>query len=143
LPNPQGIEGLRTIAARYRLRYLVVCSTDWVDTSHLNNWAWLYATGIGVLAAPGYTVSSRGMVQASLFDVKTGTVLFTAGEPVETSRRTWLIGSAREQDTAERDATTEAARRLAGHFLTRTEQLVAWVGKKGPMRGEATSMRER
>lgn len=121
LPNPQGIEGLRTIAARYRLRYLLLCSAHSEDTTHLNNWAWLYPTGVGVLLAPGVSVGTQGMLQASLFDVKSGTVLFTVTEPFETSSVTWLIGSGREHSKTDGKAMSKAAERLARGVLAQTE----------------------
>jgi rhombotail lipoprotein len=127
LPNPSGLEGLRTIAARYRIRYLLITSTRTEDTSHLNNWAWLYATGVGLFAAPGMTVSSRGLMHASLLDVRTGTVLLTASEPFQTSKVTWLVGHERDQRGAEEKAKREAAGKLARTVLTQTEQLVGWV----------------
>jgi hypothetical protein len=41
LPNVGGLEGLRSIAARYRLRYLLLYSERFEDATHLNGWAWL------------------------------------------------------------------------------------------------------
>lgn len=127
LPNPQGLEGLRTIAARYRLRYLLLCSAHAEDTTHLNNWAWLYPTGLGVLLAPGVSVGTQGMLQASLFDVKNGTVLFTVTEPYETSSMTWLIGSGREHTKTDGKAMGKAAERLARGVLAQTEYVAHWA----------------
>ncbi len=127
LPNPQGLEGLRTIAARYRLRYLLLCSARSEDTTHLNNWAWLYATGVGMLLAPGVSVGTQGMLQASLFDVKSGTVLFTVSEPFGTSSVTWLIGSGREHAQADGRAMSKAAERLARGVLAQTEHVARWA----------------
>ena len=83
LPNTGGIEGLRLIAARYRLRYLLLYSERFQDSTHLNGWAWLYPTVIGMFVAPGVTVESSGLVQADLLDVRTGTILFSVVEPME------------------------------------------------------------
>jgi hypothetical protein len=130
LPNPEGIEGLRTIAARYRVRYLLLASARVEDRSHLNNWAWLYPTGIGLLAAPGWTVEGEGLLQASLFDAKTGTVLFTASEPFRASGATWLVGSGREERAATARALGEAARRIAKDVLADTDELVAWADRE-------------
>jgi rhombotail lipoprotein len=127
LPNPQGLEGLRTIAARYRIRYLLLCSVRSENRNHLNNWAWLYPTVLGFFAAPGLTVSSEGMMQASLLDVRTGTVLFTAAEPFETSSVTWVIGASRHHDEVDGKALHQASSKLAQSVLAQTENLVQWA----------------
>lgn len=127
LPNPSGIEGLRAIAARYRTRYLMLVNTVSEDRSHLNNWAWLYATGVGVFLAPGQTVATEGLLEASLFDVKTGTVLYTVREPFQSSKVTWLIGSGRTQASEDGQAIAQAAQRLGKKVLGETEELSRWV----------------
>lgn len=127
LPNPTGLEGLRTIAARYRTRYLLLCSTSTQNDTHLNNWAWLYATGVGLLLAPGTTVATEGLLQASLFDVKSGTVLYTVVEPYQSSSVTWLIGSGREHAAIDHRALSDAAHRLGKKVLTQSEILARWV----------------
>lgn len=130
LPNPDGIEGLRTIAARYRTRYLLLCSAVTQDDTHLNNWAWLYATGVGLLFAPGETVASDGLLQASLFDVRSGTVLYTVVEPYRSSSVTWLIGGGREHASIDEKALDEAAHRLGRKVLAQTEVLARWVARQ-------------
>lgn len=134
LPNQSGLEGLRTIAARYRTRYLLLTSAITEDSSHLNNWAWLYATGVGVLLFPGQTVATNGLLEASLFDVKTGTVLYTVREPFQSSSITWLVGSDREHAQADGKAISEAADRLAKKALTETEELARWVKEESDKR---------
>ncbi|MCC6898061.1 MAG: hypothetical protein IT377_03750 [Polyangiaceae bacterium] len=131
LPNPSGLEGLRAIAARYRTRYLMLVSTVSEDRSHLNNWAWLYATGVGVLLAPGQTVSTEGLLEASLFDVKTGTVLYTVREPYQSSKVTWLIGSERTLAAEDGVAIARAAERLGKKVLGETDELARWVKDGG------------
>ena len=135
LPNPAGIEGLRTIAARYRTRYLLVCSVRSEDRSHLNNWAWLYPTVVGVFLVPGLTVSSQGLMQASLLDVQSGTVLFTVNEPYSSSSVSWLIGSDRQHGEVDAEAMQEASKRLARSILSQTEQLAAWVEEENRAKG--------
>lgn len=132
LPNPQGLEGLRTIAARYRLRYLLICSSRLEGRTHLNNWAWLYPTVVGIVLAPGVTVGSQGIVEASLLDVKTGTVLFTATEPFETSSVAWVIGAARKHARDDSQAIAEATERLARQVLSQTEELAVWLQQQEP-----------
>lgn len=130
LPNPKGLEGLRTIAARYRVRYLLLCSAHAENRNHLNNWAWLYPTVLGFFAVPGLTVSSQGMLQASLLDVRTGTVLFTATEPFSTSSVTWVIGASRHHDEVDGKAMRQATARLAHAVLAQTDNLVQWASQE-------------
>lgn len=125
LPNAGGIEGLRAIAARYRLRYLLLYSQRFDDASHLNNWAWTYPTVVGLFAAPGLTVESRGVVQADLLDARTGTVLFTVAEPVHANSVSWLIGAGRTQEQEEGAAVEKAIPLLADRVLKQTQALIA------------------
>ncbi len=82
-----GMEALREIAARYRLRYLLlyreVLSTD----SRLNAWAFGYATVIGALFLPGKRHEVHGFSEATMFDVKTGTLMFTARRAIHATER--------------------------------------------------------
>ena len=39
--------------------------------------AWLYLTLVGTIVAPSRTLETAGVLEATLFDVRTGTVLFT------------------------------------------------------------------
>ncbi len=127
LPNPQGVEGLRTIAARYRVRYLLVCNVTTEDASHLNNWAWLYPTVVGFFVAPGMTVGSQGLLEASLMDVKTGTVLFTATQPFASSSTSWVIGSSRHHAEVDAKAVSEATANLARTVLAQTNRVASWA----------------
>jgi rhombotail lipoprotein len=127
LPNVGGIEGLRTIAARYRLRYLLLYSERFEDATHLNGWAWLYPTVIGMFVAPGVTVESRGIAQADLLDVRTGTVLFSVVQPMEVSKQEWMIGAGRSHREYQADAASKAARALAKRVAAQTNELVKWA----------------
>lgn len=113
LPNVGGIEGLRAIAARYRLRYLLLYSERFEDDTHLNGWAWLYPTILGMFVAPGVTVQSAGLAQVDLLDVRTGTVLLSAVEPMTVSSAELMIGAAREHREEQAAAAADAANRLA------------------------------
>lgn len=127
LPNVGGLEGLRVIAARYRVRYLLLFSQKFEDATHLNGWAWTYPTLIGMFVTPGVTVESRGVVQADLLDVRTGTILFTAVEPVSVKEHEWIIGAARAHREAQNAAASAAAKTLAKHVLAETEALVKFA----------------
>jgi hypothetical protein len=131
LPNTGGIEGLRLIAARYRLRYLLLYSERFEDTTHLNGWAWLYPTVIGMFVAPGVTVESSGLVQADLLDVRTGTILFSVVEPMKVHEKEWMIGAGRSHKELQGEAASAAAKRLAKRVSEQTSALVAYAERMG------------
>lgn len=127
LPNQGGLEGLRAIAARYRLRYLLLYSERFEDRTHLNGWAWLYPTFVGMFIAPGVTVQSQGLAQADLLDVRTGTVLFSVVEPMQVSSHELMIGAARSHTDLQESAAKEAAKRLAKRVAGQTDALIAFA----------------
>lgn len=137
LPNVGGIEGLRALAARYRLRYLLLYSEMFEDQTHLNGWAWLYPTVLGMFVAPGVTVKSQGLAQADLLDVRTGTVLFSVVEPMVVSESELLVGAARSHRELQGSAAAAAAKALAKRVAVQTNALVAFAdassrGDDGP-----------
>ncbi len=131
LPNSGGIEGLRVIAARYRLRYLLLYSERFEDSTHLNGWAWLYPTVIGMFVAPGVTVESSGLVQADLLDVRTGTILFSVVEPMQVHGKEWMIGAGRSHKELQGEAASAAAKKLARRVAEQTSALVAYAERMG------------
>jgi hypothetical protein len=131
LPNAGGLEGLRVIAARYRMRYLLLYSERFQDDTHLNGWAWLYPTIIGMFAAPGVTVKSSGLLQADLFDVRTGTILFSVVQPVHVSENEQMIGAARAHQEHQSKAASEAAQGLAKLVSRQVNELVAAADEAG------------
>lgn len=137
LPNSGGLEGLRVIAARYRLRYLLLYSERFEDASHLNAWAALYPTIIGMFVAPGLTVKSRGLAQADLLDVRTGTILFSVVEPMQVEDQTQMIGAGRSQRELEVEAAGNAARLLAKRVAVQTNELVAFAETASQRSAEA------
>jgi hypothetical protein len=72
-----GMEALREVAARYRLRYLILYREVLAKRGTLNAWAWGYATVVGALFLPGQRQEVYGYIEASMFDVKTGLLMFT------------------------------------------------------------------
>jgi rhombotail lipoprotein len=134
LPNSGGIEGLRVIAARYRLRYLLLYSERFEDVSHVNGWAVLYPTIIGMFVAPGVTVKSHGLAQADLLDVRTGTILFSVVEPMQVEDQTQMIGAERSHRELEVEAAAKAAKALARRVMAQTNELIAFAESSG--RGE-------
>ena len=81
-----GMEALREVAARYQLRYVLLYREVIRKDRRLNKAAWGYATGVGALFLPGQRHQVYGFVEATLFDVKTGLLLFTTRRAVNGSR---------------------------------------------------------
>jgi len=116
MPIPSGalgMEALREVAARYSLRYVVLYREELRDRRRSNAWATGYATLVGALFLPGDTLRVSGYTEASLFDVKTGLLLFTVRRRVIGERRTnpWHTGDKLEALRAK--TTVEAAPELA------------------------------
>lgn len=139
LPNIGGLEGLRAIAARYRLRYLLLYSERFEDATHLNGWAWLYPTFIGMFVAPGVTVESYGLAQADLVDVRTGTVLFSVIEPMAVSSNELMIGAAREHEVEQALAAEDAAHALATDVHQQVRALLAFADEAAATAGTRTA----
>lgn len=90
MPIPSGalgMEALREVAARYRLRYVLLYREIVTAQTRLNPWAWGYATVVGATFLPGQQHRVYGYLEASLFDVKTGLLLFTTRRSVDGTRR--------------------------------------------------------
>ncbi|MGM0556460.1 MAG: hypothetical protein ACQEVA_08805, partial [Myxococcota bacterium] len=78
----RGIAGLRELAARYRVKYLLLYRHRFEERARTNAWGWTMPTVLGVFATPHRTVEMAGVMEATLFDVRTGTILFTAYQRV-------------------------------------------------------------
>lgn len=135
LPNGGGIEGLRVIAARYRLRYLLLYSERFEDATHLNGLAWLYPTVLGMFVVPGVTVESRGLAQADMLDVRTGTVLFSVVEPMHVASKELMIGAGRSHKELQVEAAAAAAKRLATRVSAQTNAIIAFADESSTPRG--------
>ncbi len=81
-----GMESLREIAARYQLRYVILYREVIAKQRRLNRTAWGYLTGVGALVLPGQRHQVYGFIEATLFDVKTGLLLFTTRRAVNGSK---------------------------------------------------------
>jgi hypothetical protein len=82
-----GMEALREVAARYRLRYLLLYREVLAKGSRFNPWAWGYATVVGAFFLPGKHQEVYGYTEVSMFDVKTGTLMFTTRRAITASQR--------------------------------------------------------
>lgn len=87
-PLDSGLAGLRELAARYRSEYLLLYRHRFVKRGRVNAWGWTWPTVVGLFATPGKTMEMAGVLEATLFDVRTGTILFTAYERVHDQRIT-------------------------------------------------------
>jgi hypothetical protein len=83
-----GMEALREIAARYRLRYLLLYREVIARSDRLDAWAIGYATLVGALFLPGKHQEVYGYIEASMFDVKTGLLMFTTRRAITASQTT-------------------------------------------------------
>lgn len=80
-----GMEALRAIAARYKLRYMVLYRENLTRKRKTNAWTIGYLTIVGALFLPGDTLEIEGYVEASMFDIKTGLLMFTVRKRVRSS----------------------------------------------------------
>lgn len=127
LPKPGGIEGLRVLAARYRVRYLLLYTERFEDDTHSNGWAALYPTGLGMFFAPGVTVESHGVAQVDLLDVRTGTILYSVVEPMHVSSQEWMVGAARAHRELQAAEAADTAGKLAKRVSSQANALVAFA----------------
>ncbi|MBI3183322.1 MAG: hypothetical protein HYZ28_14390 [Myxococcales bacterium] len=124
-PTDRGIRGLRELAARYRTEYLVFYRHRFVDQSYLNPWAWGYLTGVGAIFLPGQTMEAAGVLEATLFDVKTGTILFTVFERVRKESQETPWDADRKRMALKRKLLEDAASRLADQVVAKCRRLAA------------------
>lgn len=124
-PITAGLAGLRELAARYRAEYLLLYRHRFSDGAHANPLAAGYITILGAFVLPGTTVESAGVLEATLFDVKTGTILFTVFERV--TREGISPPPAVEQRWRDmhREMIAEASPKLSEQVLAQLHRLVA------------------
>jgi hypothetical protein len=116
MPIPSGalgMEALREMAARYQLRYVLLYRETMHTKERANAWAVGYATLIGALFLPGDTLSVEGYVEASLFDIKTGVLVFTVRRRVTGKRKTNVWHTGDKLDGMRATASVKAAPDLA------------------------------
>ena len=124
-PANGSISGLRELAARYRVKYLMLYRHRFVDAEHTNGWAWTWPTVVGLLFAPSQTIQAAGVMEASLFDVRTGTILFTVFHRVagDTDENVWR-NEAKLRDLKE-ELLIEGTTKLADEMLNKLRRLAA------------------
>ncbi|HEY3353398.1 MAG TPA: hypothetical protein VGQ83_09130 [Polyangia bacterium] len=122
-PCDRGISGLRELAARYRSDYLLLYRHRFVDRSYTNAWGWLYATVVGVLVVPSQTLETAGVLEATLFDVRSGTLLFTVFERVGAVRTANVWHNDRKRRDQHADLLRRAAARVADQVIGKARRL--------------------
>jgi hypothetical protein len=122
-PSARGVSGLRELGLRYRTPYLLLYRLRFADEEYANAWSLLLPTVIGYLLAPVKTVETHGVAEAALFDVRTGTVLFTVFEQIDERADTGTIGAERRLRTLKEQAIAAAAVKLAAQVADKTRRL--------------------
>ncbi len=124
-PTTTGTAGLRELAARYRTEYVLLYRHRFTDTTRANGFAAGFVTLVGALFFPGTTVESAGVLEATLFDVKTGTILFTIHERVRREAISAPPGVEARLAVMHREMVETAALKLSEQVLLRCQRLVA------------------
>lgn len=126
MPIPSGalgMEALREVAARYKLRYLILYREHVDESRRANGIAAGYVSGVGALMLPGSTLEVDGYAEASLFDVKTGLLLFTVRERLGDERRSNVWQRERKLADMREALATTAAGELAKRTRVALEDL--------------------
>jgi hypothetical protein len=123
-PVDSGIAGLRELAARYRCDYLLIYRHRFVDASYANPVAWGYLTGVGALFLPGNTIESAGVLEATLFDVKTGTLLFTVNERIRSQERVNIWHNDLKTQWMKKQMLETATQKLSSQVVSKIRRLV-------------------
>ena len=139
-PVDRGISGLRELAARYRCDYLLIYRHRFVDDAYMNPVAWGYLTVLGALFLPGHTIESAGVLEATLFDVKTGTLLFTVNERVHDKESVNLWHSELKTQWMKRKMLETATQKLADQVVGKIRRLVVARPALAPKSSKAVVM---
>ena len=78
-----------------------------------------------MIFAPSQTLESAGVLEATLFDVKTGTLLFTVFERVHAESNETIFNNDRKRRKMKEKLLTEAAEKLSAQVIEKTRRLVA------------------
>ena len=131
-PVDRGISGLRELAARYRCDYLLIYRHRFVDASYMNPVAWGSSPAWARLFLPGHTLESAGVLEATLFDVKTGTLLFTVNERVHAQEQVNLWHNDLKTQWMKKQMLESATQKLADQVVGKIRRLV--VARPAPER---------
>jgi hypothetical protein len=124
-PSGRGVGGLRELAARYRSDYLLLYRHRFIDRTYVNEWGVMWLTVLGIFFAPSETLETAGVLEATLFDVKTGTILFTVYERVTSSNDENIWHNDRKRREMKQELLAKAARKLADQVVGKSSRLAA------------------
>lgn len=124
-PADRGVGGLRELAGRYRTEYLLLYRHRFVDRTYTNGWAWTWAAVLPLFVAPASTLESAGVLEATLFDVRTGTILFTVFERVRGEADENLWNRARKRRALQAELLERATGKLAEQVVAKVRRLAA------------------
>ncbi len=139
-PAGSGISGLRELAARYRCDFILLYRHRFVDRSWVNGWGALIPTLIGPLITPMHTLETAGVLEATLFDVRTGTLLFTVYERVHARVDENVYQNDRKRRELKEQLLAKAAGSLAERALGKSRRLAA-ARPDDAQRGAKTTLR--
>jgi hypothetical protein len=124
-PIDSGTAGLRELAARYRTEYLLFYRHRFTEQSYANAAAWGYLTVVGAFFLPGTQLEARGVLEATLFDAKTGTILFTVYERVHGDRASNVWHTDEKMDDLKKKLLEDAQKKLSAQVVAKCRRLVA------------------
>lgn len=124
-PASSGIPGLRELAARYRCEYLVLYRHRFVDRSWNNGWTVMALTIVGAFFAPMHSIETAGVLEVTLFDVKTGTLLFTSYERVHNVSEENIYQNDRKRADMKTALMGTAAEKLSERLVGHTRRLAS------------------
>jgi hypothetical protein len=132
-----GMEALREVAARYRLRYLLLYREVLAKKTRLNPWAAGYATVVGAFFLPGQKHEVFGYIEASMFDVKTGLLMFTTRRAITAQQNANVWYGQVKLDRLASNATSKFSVDLAADVLTDLRRFAAAAVAENAHRGAA------
>lgn len=136
-PKDHSVAGLRELAARYRAKYLLLYRHRFVERDWTNGWGWAYLTGVGALFVPANTVETAGVMEATLFDVRTGTILFTVYERVHKLSDMNVWNNEEKRREIKTKLLTKASDQLSEKVTHKVRRLVAARPSPPKPQGEA------
>jgi hypothetical protein len=124
-PTDRGTAGLRELAARYRAEYLLLYRHRFVKRTHTNAWGWGYLTVIGAFFLPATTLEVAGVLEATLFEVKSGTLLFTVHQRVYAKSNENVWNRSPKLRAIRSRLLSKATKKLSGKVIGKIRRLVA------------------
>lgn len=132
-----GMEALREVGARYRLRYLVLYREVLAKKTRFSAWAAGYATVIGALFLPGQKQEIYGYIEASMFDVKTGLLMFTTRRAISAQQNSNVWYGGVKLDRMAANATSKFAPDLGADMLVDLRRFAAAAIAENAHKGAA------